>query len=280
MTDTERTPRIIAFTNQSGGAGKSTSAVNLGATLALYGHKVLIIDTDAQCDASAAVGYDEPDLIPDQPNLNDVIIGAAKIEDAIVQAMAGPVGGDETVPIENLDIVLGSIELEAAEQNLATRMGRELWLQEALEPVHDQYDVILIDCPGNLGLVVIGAIVACDEVIACVKPSWKELRALTRIEQTVSRIQTTFAANGAHARLAGVLVVDAPTSRSQGAIYDDAKALAQETYGDLVLPFIRRSPRVPESYAAQMPLAFFDRVAEVTTEYYDVAKALGFRRRK
>jgi chromosome partitioning protein len=274
-------PRIFAFTNQSGGAGKSTSAVALGTWLALRGWRALVVDTDAQCDASAALGYDQPDLMVDQPNLNDVIAGVVgvKLQDAVVPALAGPVGEEGTIVIENLDLVLGSAELENAEQQLAPRLGREMWLRDALVGVADDYDAVLIDCPGNLGLVVVGALVAAGEVIACVKPSWKELRALTRLEQTIERVGSTFAASGVNPRLAGILMVETPTNRSQGAVYDDAKEQAREAYGDLVLPFIRRSAKVPEAYAAQVPLPLYDRAAEATLEYAAVATALGFPRR-
>lgn len=155
-------------------------------------------------------------------------------------------------------------------------MGRELWLRDALATVADDYDVILLDCPGNLGLVVVNALVAAREVIVCVKPGWKELRALTRIEQTIARVQNTFAANGANPELVGVLMVDTPTSRQSGAVYDDAKTEAEAAYQEKFLPTIRRSTKVPEAYSHQKALPFFDRSAEVTTEYAAVVKALGF----
>lgn len=272
--------RIIAFTNQAGGAGKSTAAVTIGTWLAQFGLKVLIVDLDAQSDSAQAVGYDEPDQMDNQATLYDLLIGTpgVSIRDAIVPALAGPLGAAGTKSIEGLDILLPSVELESAEQLLTGKMAREFWLTKTLAPVVDDYDVVLLDCPGNLGLVVVNALVAAKEIVACVKPTWKELRALTRIEQTIERIQQNFGPNGAAPALVGVLIADVPTTRSAGVVYDEAVQQATGAYGDLVLPTIRRSTRVPESYAAQKPLPLFDRAAEVTADFAAVVKALGFAR--
>ncbi|MEV7657904.1 AAA family ATPase [Streptomyces anulatus] len=272
-------PRIISMTNQVGGSGKSTSAVNLGAQLADFGYTVLVVDADDQCDASVALGYEYPDDLPDQKTIYHCLTEKeTKLSEAIVPALCGPHGEEGTKVIDNLFLVLGSGEMENAEQHLTTTMGRELWLKNLLEPVKGDFDVVLIDCPGSLGLVVIGAILASDEVIACIKPGYKELRGLTRIEQKIEMVKDTFGANGAHADLSGVLLVDVPTHRSQGAVWDDGKKMAQETYGDLVLPAVRRSTKIPESYAHQKVLLYFDRAGEATSDYLAVAKGMGFKR--
>ncbi|MER5985663.1 AAA family ATPase [Streptomyces sp. NPDC001787] len=276
----ERIPRIIALANQVGGSGKSTSVVNLGAQLADFGLRVLILDADDQCDASVALGYEYPDQIVDQKTIYHCLTEKnTKLSEAIVPALCGPYGAEDTKIIENLFLVLGSGEMENAEQHLTTTMGRELWLQSLIEPIKGDYDVILLDCPGSLGLVVIGAILASDEVVACIKPGYKELRGLTRIEQKIEMVRDTFGANGAHAELTGILLVDVPTHRSQGAVWDDGKKMAQETYGDLVLPAVRRSTKIPESYAHQKVLLYFDRAGEATADYLAVAKRMGFKRR-
>ncbi|GGX56397.1 ParA family protein [Streptomyces chartreusis] len=286
-----RIARVLALTNQSGGAGKTTSAVNIGACAADLGFRTLVIDADAQCDASAAVGYDSPDDIPNQANLYDVLTGAAKLEEAVAPALAGPYGEDGTKPIPNLFVVLGSSSLEEAEQLLAPKTGREFWLRSQLDRIRDDYDLILIDCPGNLGLIVVNAIVGSDEVVACVKPGWKELRALTRMEAKIDEIRDTFSAMGAAAELSNILIVDCPTTRNQGAVYDDSQQQAKDAYEELVLPTVRRSPRIPEAYAAQKVLRFYDPVTEnpskltvesalsATDDYYLVTQALGFTRR-
>ncbi|WP_282792950.1 AAA family ATPase [Streptomyces sp. CC224B] len=267
--------KVYAVVNQSGGAGKTTSAVNIAACAAEYGWRTLIVDGDAQCDASVACGY-EPDEL-EQPTLYDVLLDVATFEETIVPALAGRFGGEGTVAIENLYIALASSNLEDAEQLLATRVGREFWLRGLIDAVRDKFDLIIIDCPGNLGLYVVNAIVASDEVIGCVKPGWKELRALTRIEAKIEELQRVLA--GVKAHLSKVLVVDVPSHRSQGAVYDDSKKTVASAYEEQMLPMIRRSPRIPEAYAAQKPLRFYDRAGEATQNYYDVTKALGFRRR-
>ncbi|MCW7946968.1 hypothetical protein AAW14_34615 [Streptomyces hygroscopicus] len=250
-----------------------------------------MIDADAQCDASAAVGYDNPDEIPSQANLYDVLTGAAKIEEAVVPALVGPVGEEGAKAVPKMFVVLGSSALEEAEQLLAPKTGREFWLRKQIDRIRDSYDLILIDCPGNLGLIVVNAVVAADHVIACVKPGWKELRALTRMEAKIDDIRDTFSAMGAKAELANILIVDCPTTRNQGAVYDDSQQQAKEAYEEMVLPTVRRSPRIPEAYAAQKVLRFYDPATEnpskltaekalsATDDYYLVAQALGFTRR-
>ncbi|MEU2315113.1 ParA family protein [Streptomyces albidoflavus] len=269
------------MTNQVGGSGKSTSAVNLGAQLAEFGLTTLIVDADDQCDASVALGYEYPDQLDDQKTIYHCLTQrGTKLTEAIVPALCGPHEDESSRAIENLYLVLGSGEMENAEQYLTPLTGREMWLKNLLEPVKNDYDVIIVDCPGSLGIVVIGAILASDDVIACIKPGYKELRGLTRIEQKIELVKDTFGANGAHADLAGVLLVDVPTHRSQGAVWDDGKKMAQEAYGDLVLPPVRRSTKIPESYAHQKPLIYFDRAGEATADYLAVAKALGFKRQQ
>ncbi|MET8820514.1 ParA family protein [Streptomyces rochei] len=287
----DKIARVISLTNQSGGAGKTTSAVNIGACAADLGYTSVVIDADAQCDASAAVGYDNPDDVPNQANLYDVLTGAAKIEEAVVPAMAGAYDDPNAKAIPNLHVVLGSSELEEAEQLLAPKTGREFWLKRQIDRIRDAYDLILIDCPGNLGLIVVNAIVASDEVVACVKPGWKELRALTRMEAKIDDIRDTFSVMGAEAELSNILIVDCPTTRNQGAVYDDSQQQARDAYEELVLPSVRRSPRIPEAYAAQKVLRLYDPVTEnpskltvsnassATDDYYLVTQSLGFTKR-
>lgn len=282
----ENIPQIIAFTNQVGGSGKSTSAVNIGAQLADFGLSVLVVDGDDQCDASVALGYMFPDQVEGQKTIYDCLTDkTVKLQEAIVPAFCGPYDAEGSKPINNLHLVLGSGEMENAEQYLTTAMARELWLKRLLDQVKGDYDVILIDCPGSLGLVVIGAILASDRVVACIKPGFKELRGLTRIEQKIEAILEDFAEYGAHAKLTDVLMVDVPTHRSQGAVWDDGKNMARDAYGDLVLPGstegqlgIRRSTKIPESYAHQKVLLYFDRAGEATADYLAVTKAMGFKR--
>ncbi|MCZ0983888.1 AAA family ATPase [Streptomyces diastatochromogenes] len=277
-------PRIISMTNQVGGSGKSTTAVNVAAILADWGYKTLVVDADDQCDASVALGYMYPDAITGQKNIYDCLTDkTVKLREAIVPAYAGPYDSPGSKRLENLDLVLGSGEMENAEQHLTTAMARELWLKRLLDQVKGEYDVIIVDCPGSLGLVVIGAILASDDVVACIKPGFKELRGLTRIEQKIAAIEEDFSEYGAHARMSGIVLVDVPTHRSQGAVWDDGKKMAVDAYGDLVLRGssaeqigIRRSTKIPESYAHQKVLLHYDRAGEATYDYIGIAKGLGF----
>ncbi|MER0443124.1 AAA family ATPase [Streptomyces sp. Edi4] len=283
----ETIPRIISMTNQVGGSGKSTSGVTIGAICAEWGYRTLVVDGDDQCDASVALGYMNPDAMEGQKTIYDCLANGAKLREAIVPAFAGPAGAAGSKRLANLDLVLGSGEMENAEQHLTTAMARELWLKRLLDQVKGEYDVVIIDCPGNLGLVVIGAILASDEVVACIKPGFKELRGLTRIEQKIALVEEQFGEFGAHAVLKGIIMVDVPTSRSQGAVWDDGKKMAVNSYGDLVLRGhtgeqigVRRSTKIPESYAHQKVLPQYDRAGEATYDYIAIAKGLGFSKQR
>ena len=141
--------KVIVFVNQKGGVGKTTSAINIGAYIAEAGKKVLLVDFDSQGNMSSGVGVN-------------------KKKPTIYELMAGQSSADETIKhtsLPDLDVISASIELSGAAIELVDLENREFYLKNALAPVKDRYDYILIDCPPSLGLLTLNGLVAADEVL-------------------------------------------------------------------------------------------------------------------
>ena len=172
------TTRIIAVANQKGGVGKTTSTVNLAAGLAVGGLSVLVIDADAQGNASSALGVEHP---AGTPSTYDVIIGGARMED-VVQ------------PCPDIDGILvcpATIDLSGAEIELVDVSEREYRLSVSLREyvaTHREIDVVLIDCPPSLGLVTLNVMVAANEVVIPIQVEYYALEGLSQLWRTVERI--------------------------------------------------------------------------------------------
>lgn len=170
--------RIIAIANQKGGVGKTTSAVNLAAGLAMGGLSVLVIDADAQGNASSALGVAHP---VGTPSTYDVMIGEAELEDVL----------QPCPDVEGILVCPATIDLSGAEIELVDVPGRESRLKAALSryvAAHHEIDIILIDCPPSLGLVTLNVMVAADEVLIPIQAEYYALEGLSQLWNTVERV--------------------------------------------------------------------------------------------
>ena len=168
--------RVIALANQKGGVGKTTTTVNLGAALAELKKKTLLIDVDPQGALSASVGVASYDL---DASLYDVLVDSdIKMADVI-----------KPVRPPFLDLVPANIDLAAAEVELVSQIGREFIFKEALAPVRDLYDYILIDCQPSLGLLTINALTASDRIIIPLQCEFLALRGLRALLETIEKIR-------------------------------------------------------------------------------------------
>ena len=170
--------RIIAIANQKGGVGKTTSAVNLAAGLAMGGLSVLVIDADAQGNASSALGVAHP---VGTPSTYDVMIGGAELEDVV----------QPCPDVEGILVCPTTIDLSGAEIELVDVPGRESRLKAALSryvAAHHEIDIILIDCPPSLGLVTLNVMVAADEVLIPIQAEYYALEGLSQLWNTVERV--------------------------------------------------------------------------------------------
>ena len=170
--------RIIAIANQKGGVGKTTSAVNLAAGLAMGGLSVLVIDADAQGNASSALGVAH---LVGTPSTYDVMIGGAELEDVV----------QPCPDVEGILVCPATIDLSGAEIELVDVPGRESRLKAALSryvAAHHEIDIILIDCPPSLGLVTLNVMVAADEVLIPIQAEYYALEGLSQLWNTVERV--------------------------------------------------------------------------------------------
>jgi chromosome partitioning protein len=244
---------IISFTNQKGGVGKTTTAVNVAATIATLDKKVLLVDLDPQGNASTGVGF------MDRSSLNssyNVITENMAITDAIYHT-----------EFKNLDLVPSASHLAAAELEIRDFEARERILKGALSVVKDKYDYIFIDCPPALGLLTINALVASDKVII---PCPCEFYALEGIVQLTNTIESIKEYSNPNLDVLGVLVTmyNSRLNISQSIMND-----LRNYYGNLLFKTtVVRNVRLAEAPAYGTPILYLDKYSKGAQNYIAVAK--------
>ena len=228
---------IIALANQKGGVGKTTTSINLGAALAQDGQRVLLVDIDAQGNATSGSGIDKSELALDS---YDVIVDGAALRDVIV-------------PTDNYDLLPATIQLSGAEIELATQKQREYRLQKALMTVSDDYDFILIDNPPALGLLTVNAFTAADAILIPVQTEFYALEGLGQLLNTIELVRKQF---NESLDIAGILLT----------MYDGRTNLAKQVseevrpyFGDKVYhTVVPRSVRLSEAPSYGQAIIDFD----------------------
>ncbi|MCC5894348.1 MAG: ParA family protein [Alkalibacterium sp.] len=218
--------QIIAVANQKGGVGKTTTTVNLGASLAYVGKKVLLIDMDAQGNATSGLGVRKGEVDRD---IYDVLINEVPLEDVILPSSR-----------DNLSMVPATIQLAGAEVELTSLMARETRLKSAVETVKDQYDYILIDCPPSLGHLTINAFTASDSVLIPVQCEYYALEGLSQLLNTVRLVQKHF---NKDLKVEGVLLtmLDARTNLGFEVVNEVKKYFREKVYQTIIPRNIRLS---------------------------------------
>lgn len=245
--------KIIAIANQKGGVGKTTTSVNLGAGLAQVGKKVLLIDIDAQGNATTGVGIEKSEL--------DQCIYNVLVEDADVQGVI------QKTATENLDVLPATIQLAGAEIELVPTISREVRLQRALQPIRNEYDYIIIDCPPSLGLLTINALTAADSVIIPVQCEYYALEGLSQLLNTVRLVQKHLNKNLA---IQGVLLtmLDARTNLGIQVIDEVKKYFRDKVYRSI----IPRNVRLSEAPSHGKPIMQYDAKSKGAEVYIDLAE--------
>ena len=260
MEEIRPTARLIALVNQKGGCGKTTTAVNLAACLAVSKRRVLLVDLDPQANATVSLGVDPARLtrtvyqvLIDEP-LDDGV--ATDLQSVIVPS---------NVP--NLEIAPASIDLAAAELELSARIGRENSLRKKILPVRDRYDYIIIDTPPSLGLLTLNALVACHEIIIPIQTHYYALLGMRQLLRTLKVVREEV---GHSIEIAGVVptMYDARTSISKEIIQG-----IRDYFGDKVFQSaIHFNIKLVESSMAGVPVYVHMRASRGAQEYMSLAK--------
>ncbi|WP_245951208.1 ParA family protein [Phytoactinopolyspora halophila] len=246
--------RIVAMCNQKGGVGKTTSTINLGAALADYGRRVLLVDFDPQGALSVGLGLDAHDL--DLSIYNVLMDGSLDAADIM-----------QKTPINGMDLLPANIDLSAAEIQLVTEVGREQALARVLQPFVAHYDVILIDCQPSLGLLTVNALSASDGVIIPLECEYFALRGVALLQETIEKVRD---------RLNPKLTIEGLLAT----MYDARTVHGREVLNRLIEGFddrvfhtvVGRTVRFPETTVAGLPITTFAPTSPGARAYQQLAR--------
>jgi chromosome partitioning protein len=243
---------VVAFANQKGGVGKTTTTVSLGAALAQGGARVLLIDLDPQGNASTGL---DVRITGDDPSTYDVIVEGLAIEEAV-----------RRTAIAGLDVLPSSLELAGAEVELVQAMARERALARAVDAARPHYDLILIDCPPSLGLLTINAFVAADQLLVPIQCEYYALEGLSQLLRTVDLVEQNLN-SGLTIGNVVLTMFDARTRLAQQVV-DEVRSFFAERAFATVIP---RTVRLSEAPSFAQPITVFDPESKGAQAYLDLA---------
>jgi chromosome partitioning protein len=246
--------RVFAITNQKGGVGKTTTAINLAAALAAADRRVLLVDGDPQGNATSGLGIS---LATEDRSLYDVLLGDARAADVLRRS----------VHLPKLDVLPATPDLAGAEVELVNEGGREARLSGALDPERENYDYILIDCPPSLGLLTINMLAAADSILIPLQCEYFALEGLTQLLRTVEMVRGALKPD---LSVGGVLLTmyDSRLNLSRQVAED-----AREHFGELVFKTaIPRNIRLAEAPSYGKPILLYDISSVGASSYMAVAK--------
>lgn len=247
--------KIIALANQKGGVGKTTTAINLAASLATLEKKVLLIDADPQANASSGLGVDVREA---ERSIYECLINSCEAKDAICNT-----------DIDGLDLIPSHIDLVGAEIEMLNLTGRETVMKRAIASVQDQYDYILIDCSPSLGLITVNSLVAADSVIIPVQCEYFALEGISKLLNTIKLIKQKLNPN---LDIEGFLLTmyDARL-RLSNQVLDEVRRHFQELVFDTV---ILRNVRLSEAPSHGLPVILYDAESRGAQNYLALAQEI------
>ncbi len=248
--------RVIAIANQKGGVGKTTTAINLGASLAVAERRTLVIDIDPQGNATSGLGVEKSDALP---TIYDVLVEGRPARDCVISQLHFP----------TLALLPSTRDLVGAEIELIDRPARERILRKALEPLRDEYDIILVDCPPSLGLLTLNTLTAADSVLIPIQCEFYALEGLSQLLNTVRLVQRQL---NPGLEIEGVLLTmfDKRLNLSK-----QVSEEAREYFGPRVFQStIPRNVRLAEAPSFGQPIVTYDVLSAGAQSYLALAQEL------
>lgn len=245
--------KIIALANQKGGVGKTTSAINLAASLAVLEYKILLIDADPQANATSGVGHDPNNI---STSLYDVLVNDVEIENIILKT---------TTP--NLDLIPSHIDLVGAEIELVNLPNRERILKRSLDKIKDNYDFVIIDCSPSLGIMVMNCLTAADSVLIPVQCEYFALEGLGKLLNTIRLVQARF---NPDLEIEGVLLTmyDGRTNLSNQVV-EEVKTHFQDMVFDTI---VQRNIKLSEAPSFGVSVIMHDATSKGAINYMNLAR--------
>lgn len=245
--------KVIAIVNQKGGVGKTTTSVNLAATIGSFGYKTLLVDGDPQGNATSGLGVNKRDV---KASTYDMIVGDSKAEEILINT-----------PFKCLDLLPSDMNLAGAELELVDMKNRDSRIKNALAPLKEKYEFIIIDCPPSLGLLTVNVLCAADSVIVPIQCEYYALEGLSQLMNTIRQVKRLY---NPLIDLEGVLLTmyDGRLNLTQQVVNEVKRFFPQKVYATV----IPRNVRLSEAPSFGQPVLYYDKSSKGSLAYVDFTK--------